>query len=627
MSRLFDCKPKMKAGATHELVRVRYPSSTLQFVTPRITAIALLSAALCSAIDLRVLPEFSRPDPVGGVVEIDMRGAKLADANRFTAARGAYASFHLVAELKHPADYEVSIDLPLPADVYREWFHFNTLDKKYYPDALIPVHSPYRSKLPAPDNRIPGQTAQAFWIDIWIPASTEPKLYRGQARLTSGGEQKSIPIEINVISAVVPQKDAVTLDNNSYGTSWLMEQYPKTLKELPHQPASQDALFHLIHQYHKIFYDHRGTFHQLGYGHAGKVGPEFAPELAGSGAQKRIVDWSQFDRHYGPLLDGSAFKDSRRGPQPIPYVYLPINPEWPASFLWWGEPGYEAEFVNVVSEMERHFRENNWTSTRFELFFNHKKRYKGFPWDGDEVRFSRDNRYLLEYRRMLDKAVPATSPVHFVMRADSSWTMEQQFAELKDVIKFWVVGEGSLSWYPGAPQQLKKRGDTVWTYGGTPMLQSISTTMTLNPLRSWITGVDGFVRWQTVAPGPDPWYQMAGGGEVLVYSGERFGTAEPLASIRLKLQRNCLQDLALLEDAVGPKSPRKQIQEEVVKRFNGTNLAAWQNTRPALLNKPVLEWNNADFEDTLKPFEARFSNLDAGAWQRVRDYTLTLGGK
>ena len=626
--------PQLRQGGAGALAGARPPGRALQIAVhshkrkaARIASIALLTAALCPAIDLRALPEFSRPNPLGGVIEIDRPGSKFSDAIQLTAARGAYASFHLVAKLDRPSNYEVSLHFPLPTDVYREWFHFNTPDKTYYPDALIPIRSPYRSKLPEPDNRIPQQTAQAFWIDIWIPAATAPSVYRGEARLTSGSEHKSISIEINVTSAVVPEKDAVTLDNNSYGTSWLLEQYPKTLEGLQHKPASDQELFKLIHQYHRIFYDHRGTFHQLGYGHAGKVGPEFAPELTGTGAQKHIADWSRFDRHYGPLLDGSAFQGSKRGPRPIPYVYLPINPEWPATFLWWGEPGYEAEFVNVVSEMERHFREKNWTSTRFEMFFNHKKRYKGFPWDGDEVRFSRDNSYLIEYRRMLDKAVPATSPVQFVMRADSSWTMEQQFEILKGIIKFWVVGEGSFSWYPGAAKQLKARGDTVWTYGGTPLVQSISTAITLNPLRSWITGVDGFVRWQTVAPGADPWYQLNGGGEVLVYSGERFGSAEPLASIRLKLQRNCLQDLALLEEAAAQKGQRAQIQQEVVKRYNGTSLAAWRNTRPALLTKPVLEWNNADFDDALKPYEARFSNLESGAWQRVRDYALSLEAK
>ena len=78
-----------------------------------------------------------------------------------------------------------------------------------------------------------------------------------------------------------------------------------------------------------------------------------------------------------------------------PFMYLPVNPEWPTSYLWWDEPGYEAEFVNVLSDFERHFREKKWTSTRLEVFFNQKKRYKGFPWDGDEIRFDRDNQYLV----------------------------------------------------------------------------------------------------------------------------------------------------------------------------------------------------------------------------------------
>ena len=81
-----------------------------------------------------------------------------------------------------------------------------------------------------------------------------------------------------MLPATVPEEDAVTLDHNSYGTSWMFDQYPKTLPR-----SDEDGLFRLIHAYHRIFYEHRGTYHQLGYGHAGKVGPEFAPELAGSG--------------------------------------------------------------------------------------------------------------------------------------------------------------------------------------------------------------------------------------------------------------------------------------------------------------------------------------------------------
>ena len=48
-------------------------------------------------------------------------------------------------------------------------------DKSYVPDALVPVATPYRSRMPEPDNRIPGQKAQAFWVDIWIPGDARPR--------------------------------------------------------------------------------------------------------------------------------------------------------------------------------------------------------------------------------------------------------------------------------------------------------------------------------------------------------------------------------------------------------------------------------------------------------------------
>jgi hypothetical protein len=306
-------------------------------------------------------------------------------------------------------------------------------------------------------------------------------------------------------------------------------------------------------------------------------------------------------------------------------VYLPINPEWPASFLLWGEPGYNAEFVNVLSEMEQHFREKHWTNTKFEVFFNHKKRYKGFPWDGDEVRFERDNNYFRVYHRMLEQAIPLNSPVRFVMRADTSWTAAQQFRELEGVINFWVVGEGELAWHPDAIPRLKQHGDIIWTYGGTPAVQKVSAEITLNPLRSWINGVEGFVRWQTVDPGPDPWFHLTGGDLTLVYPGERFNIAGPVPSIRLKLQRNCLQDLALL-NALCTRDSRKALEEQVVRRFNDTQIADWSNAHAQLPAKPILDWNNADFADALKPYEARFANLDPGAWLRVRDFILERAG-
>ena len=199
--------------------------------------------------------------------------------------------------------------------------------------------------------------------------------------------------------------------------------------------------------------------------------------------------------------------------------------------------------------------------------------------------------------------------------------MADQFERLRGIVNFWVAGEGVLSWYPDAPKKLQERGDIIWSYGGTPPVEHVSSEITLNPLRSWITGVQGFVRWQTVAPGPDPWEGLQGGGETLVYPGDRFGLDEPLASIRLKLQRNCLQDLALLQARTRTAS-RETVLSEVVRRYNGTSLGDWRNTAPALPRQPVLEWNNLNIDEALASFKERFSKLQPDAWLRVREYAL-----
>lgn len=569
----------------------------------------MLPLALLLAASLDVYPEYQRPDPFGGVLEADRSPAA---GQHFATARGGYASFHLVAKLTAPGTYELTVQSPLQVDVFREWFHKMARGGKYIPDALVPVTSPYKSAMPDPENRIPGQTAQAFWIDVWVPANTKPGTYPMNATLRAGNETATKAIEVQVTAAEVPKDDVVTMDHNSYGSSFLADQYPKLAAQYGDGFFTSDAFFKLIHAYHRIFYEHRGILHQLGYGHGGKVAPEFAPALTGFGRSKKIANWDLFDRHYGPLFDGSAFKNTRRGARAIPFVYLPINPEWPASFVSWGEPGYETEFVNVVGAMERHFREKGWTNTRFELFFNHKKRYKAFPWDGDEVRFLGDDQYFKTYAGFMKKAVPAKTPVKFVFRTDASWAMEQQFQDLAGVIDFWVCSGGIVTWNREAVRHVVDRGDIVWYYGGPPEVTKPVAQITEFPLRAWLFGIHGFVHWLTVSAGADPWFRFDGGGTALVYPGERFGIEEPIPSIRLKVQRNALQDLALAGAA----------KADVAERFNGSKPDDWWMPRPPLANKPPEEWSNDDVDEAMKPAESRMRKLDAASWQRVHELVM-----
>ena len=590
-----------------------------------VAALVLINVSL--AAELAALPEFLRPDPFGGIVAADSSAAGVPGAFHtirsplsLTGAKSGYVSFQLVVKMPEGGDYRLEVDLEdksgkLQPDLFREWFHFNESDRRYYPDALVPVALHYASRMPDPDNRIERQTAQAFWVDIWIPDDASLGLYRCVVVLQIGKTKMTLPVGLKVVDARIPDEDVVLVDHNSYGSSFLGQQYSNI------RVPSEDS-FRLTHLYHRLFYEHRGAYHQLGYGHGGKVIAEFAPQLTGSGNSKRIQNWDLYDNHYGPLLDGTAFSGSRRGTRPIPFVYLPINPEWPASFLWWGEPGYEAEFTRIVSQMERHFREKGWTKTRFEMFFNHKKRYKAFPWDGDEVRFPDDDKFFIEYGRLLKKALPPGSPVKFVFRTDASWSMENQFKTLAGIINFWVCGGGMFGWYPEAAKDLKARGDIVWIYGGPPAVNVVSSAITESPLRTWIYGIDGWVHWQTVDIGKDPWFHFDGGGTVLAYPGERFGIKGPIPSLRLKLQRNCVQDITLL-DSLKNRRPLEWLKAEVTQRYNGTRPADWWNPRPALANGKPYEWTNNDIDEALKTSARIFpEKLGAPAWDQVHRFIM-----
>lgn len=587
----------------------------------KLAVLLLLSVACCQAADLLVLSQNHRPDPFGGVVASDAPGASWLHTIQISAARGGYASFQLVVKSETPCDRcRLSIEFSQPVDVYREWFHFNAPDKHYYPDALVPVRLPYSFEMPDRDNTIQGQKVRAFWVDLWIAPTVKPGTYHGRAILQDGASRKTVPFTISVLRAQIPAKDVVDVDANSYGYGWVRQQFPKTLAGSG--PANEEKLFQLIQKYYRIFYENRGIYHILGYGHSGYVDPGFAPELTGTGEQMHIANWDKFDRLFGPVLDGSAFADTRRGPKPIPFMYLPINPDWPGSFLNWGEPGYQAEFKNVVGEMEKHFREKNWTTTHFEVFFNQKKRYKGFNWDGDEIRFPKDDQYLLTYHDFLQNALPADTPVHFIMRADSSWTMNQQMHLLRNAIHLWCASGGMFVWYADNLPALRQQGDIVWIYGGTPAVQDVSSAIASDPLRAWIFGVDGFVRWLAVSPGPDPWHSLADGGtETLVYSGDRFGLAEPIPSIRLKLQRNVVQDLDLLE-LEAKHGSRAAVQEQVVRLFDNTKVSQWKHSpSPPPPGNPI-DWNNTDLGDALKPYDDQFPTPQPDAWQRVHDFAL-----
>ena len=128
--------------------------------------------------------------------------------------------------------------------------------------------------------------------------------------------------------------------------------------------------------------------------------------------------------------------------------------------------------------------------------------------------------------------------------------------------------------------------------------------------------MDGYCRWLTNQPGEDPWFNFNGGGEGMVYSGERFGMEKPIPSIRLKLERNIIQDVAILKIA---ETRLKDAQARGwMPAAEQPDTQEWWNPEPARLHTPAPYWDGAFWEGTTRPSVIQRNKLDPNWWLGVR---------
>jgi len=419
----------------------------------------------------------------------------------------------------------------------------------------------------------------------------------------------------------------VICDHNSYGCRWLDAMYPDVLAGA--DPADQWRVrIGLLHEYFRICHEHRGLFSNLGAGHHGGFDPIYGPRTEGTGRDLNLTDWALFDAHYGPVLDGSLFKRAgaaapppRRPARPVWGVYTPINADWPADYLWWNQPGYEVEFTRGVGQFDAHFREKGWLTTHPYFFFNHKKRYRWYDWDGDEPKYPQDDVYFRQMGQLFDQAVGQT-PVPWLYRMDASWRMQRHFTEMEGVVNYWVCG-GFARWYPDEIARVAARGDVAWTYGGTPGIGSFSAALLENVFKMWARGVAGHCAWLTVNPGPDPWFDCNGAETGMIYPGQRFGIAGPVPSARLKLQRNAMQDINLIHARATAAGQAAQTRAKLADRMPVT---LWEDPPKVVRERPPEEWDSRNLtEGSQDDNMARHAKLDPLWWVDVRRAALEEG--
>ena len=126
-------------------------------------------------------------------------------------------------------------------------------------------------------------------------------------------------------------------------------------------------------------------------------GPEPAalqPERPGPGGAPRWdgrrLDWTGWDRRFGPLLDGSAFADLPRKGVPVECFYLPLHENWPSPMegnyngSYWADQAfpesYRRAFVSASRQIAEHLRARGWNDTLFHGFLNNKNNFKANGW-------------------------------------------------------------------------------------------------------------------------------------------------------------------------------------------------------------------------------------------------------
>ena len=294
--------------------------------------------------------------------------------------------------------------------------------------------------------------------------------------------------------------------------------------------------------------------------------------------RRLALDWSAWDRRFGPLLDGSAFADLPRKGVPVECFYLPLHENWPSPMEgnyngdYWADrafpESYRRAFVAASRQIAEHFQAKGWTETLFQGFLNNKNNFKArgwsrgsSPWLLDEPANFQDYWALRYFARAFHEGInqAAGSPAErrgrdppwprLVFRADISrpqWRRDS----LDGLLDYHVVGSAMRS-YPRLVFDRKRTfGEIVLEYGSTNPVEG-SNVQPVGVVPGCL--VAGGRRRPPLADDRQRRLVEAGRRAVALLSGTRpraggAGRSGPgvIPSIRLKAYRRGQQDVEYL---------------------------------------------------------------------------------
>lgn len=383
--------------------------------------------------------------------------------------------------------------------------------RRRIPDPLVPIRWPEkRINLAFLSDDHP-----SFLLELYIPHHLPPGKVNGSIEIQAGNEKRVLNVELNVWDFSLPDKLSFIPEMNAYGRTSPYEGY----------------------EYYCLAHEHRTCLNRLPYGWNGK--PAFAPGWSG-----KDFDWKKWDKHVGPLLNGSAFRELRRDGEPVDVMYLPFSENWPIDLAsnytpsYWAEEAlsdrYKRNLGRAFSLFAKHLRDKQYNRTIFEFYLNNKIYFRekyaqsSAPWIFDEPVNTQDFWALRWYGGLWQESVtPFREAVQLWFRADISYS---QYA--RDLL--WGIMD--VAYIGGnTPQKVRMKHDEwrLWEkshffeYGSANRLEEANTQPALWCLSAWSRGAIGVLPWQTMG-NEESWRKAD--QNALFYPGE----AGPLPSVRLK---------------------------------------------------------------------------------------------
>ncbi len=513
---------------------------------------------------------FAVPD----LLRIDPADSRLLDGDqpncawdgsgvRLSAARGEIAAFQVCVAGPVGSGQIEFADLTGPGTVPASSVSANVVwyvkaGGKWNGEILIPLKAGQAFSVPSPPNRVPGQRNGCIYVEIMVPKSAAPGDYAGETLLLLDGRQVRLPVRLRVHSLVIPDQVSFLPELNCYGGPG----------------RAGDEYFYAAH---RLAHAHRAAINRVPYSQSGNVHGDVAPAFSGG----KITSWAAFDRTWGPLLDGSAFKGLPREGVPVSVMYLPLFESWPTpidqGYRYSGRKsgkgfavehaltappveeafseGYKGAFRATAREFVKHAEERGWTRTEFQFYLNNKygareRSGRGCYWLLDEPMFRDDWLALAFYGRLFKESLGGVKETRFVYRCDISRPQWQR-DWLDNICDAMYVGGVLFRKYHVCWEMRKRCGMHLRSYGSCNSVGESDLNTRAWCVRAFLTGAEGVLPWQSLAGDgaftrPD---QCA-----LVIDARKQLDVPVVASMRLKALRRGAQDveyLVALQKATG----------------------------------------------------------------------------